>query len=286
MHLTLRSPILIATGLLAIVALSSCAKKEKQLHATIETSMGSIVVKLHETTTPKTVANFVGLADGTRLLAEGESVANAKPFYDGLTFHRVIPDFMIQGGDPAGNGSGGPGYQFEDETYVPGSRQSITGVIADETTAELVFETVMLPFLRQHRGNTPSETINAIFQKMNAAQSIAPMIGGTVEEIKQAAGYEGELLGPGQVLHPVAYGTLAMANAGPNTNGSQFFIVTAKTGTPWLDGKHTVFGTVVSGMEVAEAIQSVPTGPNDLPVTPVTIKSIRVASVKVPVAKE
>ncbi len=286
MNFPLRRPVLIASGLLAIVALSSCAKKEKQLHATIETSMGNIVVQLHETTTPKTVANFVGLADGTRLLAEGEPAANAKPFYDGLTFHRVIPDFMIQGGDPAGNGSGGPGYTFEDETFAPNSRLPISGVIGDAATAQLVFETVMLPFLREHRGNTPSETINTLYQRMNANQSVEPLIGGTVEEIKTAAGYQGELLGQGELLHEVSYGALAMANAGPNTNGSQFFIVTAKTGTPWLNGKHTVFGTVIAGMEVAEAIQNVPTGPNDLPIDPVIIKSVRVATVKVPVAKE
>src|SRR5438128_11352749 len=136
--------------------------------ATLHTTKGAIAIELFDDDAPKTVANFKKLA------ADG--------FYDGIIFHRVIPDFMIQGGDPTGTGRGGPGYTFEDE-------------------------------------------IND---------------------------------------HKVERGALAMANAGPNTNGSQFFIVTAEA-TPWLDGKHTVFGTVVSGMDVADAISNVDTGPGDKP---------------------
>jgi cyclophilin family peptidyl-prolyl cis-trans isomerase len=118
----------------------------------------------------------------------------ADGFYDGVTFHRVIPDFMIQGGDPTGTGSGGPGYQFEDE-------------------------------------------INH---------------------------------------HKVERGALAMANAGPNTNGSQFFIVTAEA-TPWLDGLHTVFGRVTSGLEVADAISLVERGPNDRPHDAVVIERVELS---------
>jgi len=133
------------------------------MKATLQTNHGPIAVELYPDDAPKTVDNFVKLArDG---------------FYDGLIFHRVIPDFMIQGGDPTGTGSGGPGYSFEDE-------------------------------FNQHK---------------------------------------------------VERGALAMANAGPNTNGSQFFVVTADS-CPWLDGKHTVFGKVTSGMDVADAIVAVPTG--------------------------
>src|ERR671937_201791 len=120
--------------------------------------------------------------------------AIALDFYDGVIFHRVIPDFMIQGGDPTGTGTGGPGYQFEDE-------------------------------LNQHK---------------------------------------------------VVRGALAMANAGPNTNGSQFFIVTADA-CPWLDGKHTVFGRVTSGMDVADAISLVATGPGDRPLEPVLIAGVELA---------
>jgi peptidyl-prolyl cis-trans isomerase B (cyclophilin B) len=136
--------------------------------ATLHTSEGAISVKLYPQDAPKTVENFVSLArDG---------------FYDGVIFHRVIPDFMIQGGDPTGTGTGGPGYQFEDE---------------------------------------PNE-------------------------------------------HPVVRGALAMANAGPDTNGSQFFIVTAEA-CPWLDGKHTVFGEVAGGMDVVDTIGTLPTDARDRP---------------------
>jgi cyclophilin family peptidyl-prolyl cis-trans isomerase len=149
--------------------------------ATLHTSEGPIELELYPDDAPKTVENFEKLArDG---------------FYDGVTFHRVIPNFMIQGGDPTGTGTGGPGYEFEDE-------------------------------FNQHR---------------------------------------------------VVRGALAMANAGPNTNGSQFFIVTAEA-TPWLDGKHTVFGRVTSGMDVVDRISQVETGANDKPRTPVTIDRVELGA--------
>ena len=148
--------------------------------ATMQTNQGTIELELFDDDAPKTVQNFKKLAqDG---------------FYDGVIFHRVIPDFMIQGGDPTGTGTGGPGYTFEDE-----------------------------------------------FNE-----------------------------------HQVVRGALAMANAGPNTNGSQFFIVTADA-CPWLDGKHTVFGTVTSGMEVADAISNAATGPNDKPRDEVRIETVSLA---------
>lgn len=140
---------------------------EDGLYAVIDTDRGAMVLKLFYNETPLTVCNFVGLAEGTLDAAKG------KPFYDGLIFHRVIADFMIQGGDPTGTGSGGPGYRFPDEI---------------------------------------------------------------VESLRHD--------GPG---------VLSMANAGPGTNGSQFFITHLET--PWLDGKHTVFGRVVEGQEVVNAIQ-------------------------------
>ncbi|NUR76311.1 MAG: peptidylprolyl isomerase [Thermoleophilia bacterium] len=146
----------------------------------MQTNQGTIELELFDDDAPKTVQNFKKLAqDG---------------FYDGVIFHRVIPDFMIQGGDPTGTGAGGPGYQFEDEFND----------------------------------------------------------------------------------HKVERGALAMANAGPNTNGSQFFIVTADA-CPWLDGKHTVFGTVTSGMEVADAISNAATGPNDKPRDEVRIETVSLA---------
>ena len=150
-------------------------------NATIETNHGTIDVELFDEDAPKTVDNF------TKLAKDG--------FYDGVIFHRVIPDFMIQGGDPTGTGSGGPGYQFEDE----------------------------------------------------------------------------------QNQHGVERGVLAMANAGPNTNGSQFFIVTADA-CPWLNGKHTVFGRVTSGMDVVDAISNVDTDASDRPREQVVMQSVRVGA--------
>src|SRR6266542_4991520 len=148
--------------------------------ATMHTSAGPISIELFDEDAPKTVANFRKLAgDG---------------FYDGLTFHRVISDFMIQGGCPKGDGTGGPGYTFEDE----------------------------------------------------------------------------------QNEHRIVRGALAMANSGPNTNGSQFFIVTADE-CPWLDGKHTVFGQVTSGMDVADEISKVERDDRDRPVDPVTIDRVELA---------
>ena len=148
-------------------------------NATMQTNHGTIELELHDGDAPATVENFKKLA------SEG--------FYDGVIFHRVIPDFMIQGGDPTGTGSGGPGYQFADEFND----------------------------------------------------------------------------------RKVERGALAMANAGPNTNGSQFFIVTADA-CPWLDGKHTVFGRVTSGMDVVDAISSVETGAGDRPQDDVRIETVTV----------
>jgi peptidyl-prolyl cis-trans isomerase B (cyclophilin B) len=149
--------------------------------ATMKTTHGAIEIELFDDDAPKTVENFKKLAnDG---------------FYDGIIFHRVIPDFMIQGGCPQGTGTGGPGYTFEDEFND----------------------------------------------------------------------------------HKVVRGALAMANAGPNTNGSQFFIVTTDA-APWLDGKHTVFGQVTAGMEAVDAIEGVPTGRGDRPNDPPEIESIDFAA--------
>ena len=147
--------------------------------ATMHTTHGPVELELFDEDAPKTVENF------TKLARDG--------FYDGVIFHRVIKDFMIQGGDPTGTGTGGPGYQFEDE-------------------------------------------IND---------------------------------------HMIVRGTLAMANAGPNTNGSQFFIVTTEA-APWLDGKHTVFGKVVSGMEVVDQLEGLPTDARDRPREDARIEKLEV----------
>ncbi len=267
------------TSIAAMLLLSSCAKKEEQLHATISTNHGDIVVKLYEKATPKTVANFVGLANGSRLLEEGVDPTSAKPFYDGLTFHRVIPDFMIQGGCPKGNGTGGPGYTFEDETYSEG--EALTGKIADMATAERVFTQLILPHIREHQGKSPNELISTVFDKMNEKRSFEPLMKYTVEDIATALSHEGVLHAQGDLIAEVAYGRICMANSGANTNGSQFFIVTKKKGTPWLNGKHTVFGEVIQGMDVVEEIQAMKRNAQDLPNEPVIINSIRAKHVKV-----
>ena len=148
--------------------------------ATMKTSQGDITIELFDEDAPKTVQNFKDLA--------------GKGFYDGLSFHRIIKDFMIQGGDPQGNGTGGPGYTFEDE-------------------------------INQHK---------------------------------------------------VVRGALAMANAGPNTNGSQFFLVTTEA-APWLDGKHTVFGQVTDGLEVLDKLEALPTDARDKPQGDAKIESLTVS---------
>src|SRR5215472_10250587 len=168
-------------------------------YAILNTSEGTVVCRLFEKDAPKTVANFVELAEGKREWTHPNTRKKSKDrLYDGTIFHRVIPDFMLQGGDPQGTGMGGPGYQFEDETK--GS---------------------------PHKFDKP--------------------------------------------------GKLAMANAGPNTNGSQFFITTVPT--TWLTGKHTIFGEVVEGQDIVEKITRVARGRNDRPNKDVVLKKVTVDTV-------
>jgi peptidyl-prolyl cis-trans isomerase A (cyclophilin A) len=156
-----------------------------EIYANFDTTEGKFKVKLFDDKAPKTVENFVSLADGSK---------TGKPFYDGTVFHRVIPDFMIQGGCPEGTGRGGPGYRFADEFH---------------------------PTLKHSK-----------------------------------AGY------------------LSMANAGPNTNGSQFFVTVAAT--PWLDNKHSIFGEVVEGYSVVEKISKVPRSAQDRPLKEVRLNSVTI----------
>jgi peptidyl-prolyl cis-trans isomerase A (cyclophilin A) len=166
------------------------------VHAEFATTEGSFTVRLFDQEVPETVANFVGLAEGTKEWTHPgtqEKMTNT-PLYDGIVFHRVIDGFMIQGGDPLGQGIGGPGYKFKDE-FHPQLRHSKAGI-------------------------------------------------------------------------------LSMANAGPNTNGSQFFITLGPT--PHLDNRHSVFGEVTEGMEVVRRIGSTPTGRQDRPVKEVVINSVKI----------
>jgi peptidyl-prolyl cis-trans isomerase A (cyclophilin A) len=167
-------------------------------YAIFETSQGNIVIRLLEKEAPKTVENFVGLAEGTKEFTNEKTGKKEKRnFYDGLSFHRVIPQFMIQGGCPEGTGRGGPGYKFADEFHS-------------------------------------------------------------------------------SLKHSTA-GKLSMANSGPGTNGSQFFITVAAT--PWLDNKHTIFGEVVEGQDVADKISNAPRDGSDRPRTPITLNKVRIERV-------
>jgi peptidyl-prolyl cis-trans isomerase A (cyclophilin A) len=180
-------------ALLTIGANLGSQEKKGPLYATFKTTMGDIVIQLYDDKAPKTVANFVGLASGTKEWTDPATRERVKrPLYNGTIFHRVIPGFMIQGGDPLGTGTGGPGYRFEDEFN---------------------------PELRHNKA-----------------------------------------------------GILSMANAGPNTNGSQFFITHQPT--PFLDNKHSVFGEVVKGQEVVVAIGNTPRDGRDRPIKEVVIKEV------------
>lgn len=197
----LKKNFLIAVAALSLTSCTSIYKKmnvEKEtyeglkegLYANFQTSKGNMIVKLEDKDAPVTVANFVGLAEGK---IDNKARAKGIPFYDGTIFHRVIKDFMIQGGDPQGTGMGDPGYKFDDE------KNNL-----------------------QHTGK----------------------------------------------------GILSMANSGPNTNGSQFFIT--EVATPWLDGKHTIFGKVVDGLDVVDSIANVEKGAQDKPKTDVVLEKVSV----------
>ena len=180
----------------SIAIAAQTADKKSPVYATFKTSMGDIVVELFEDKAPKTVANFIGLASGTTEWTDPKTGEKVKrPLYNGTIFHRVIPGFMIQGGDPLGNGTGGPGYRFEDEFH---------------------------PELKHNKS-----------------------------------------------------GILSMANAGPNTNGSQFFIT--HKATPWLDGKHSIFGEVIKGQDVLDAIAKVGRDSRDKPTKEIVIQQVMIS---------
>jgi peptidyl-prolyl cis-trans isomerase A (cyclophilin A) len=179
-----------------LTGFQKAAMEGKDLYATLETSKGTLVVKLFSKDAPKTVANFVGLATGEKEWKDPATLQMTKrPLYDGTIFHRVIPNFMIQGGDPLGQGVGGPGYTFEDEFK--------SGRVFDKP------------------------------------------------------------------------GILAMANRGPATNGSQFFITVAAT--PWLNNHHTIFGEVVKNYDVVDKITKVQRDPRDRPLEPITLKKVTIS---------
>ena len=247
-------------------------QKENPVYV-IQTTLGDIEVELFQNDAPKTVANFIDLAEGTREFVDSKTGKKVKrPFYDGLIFHRVIKDFMIQGGCPLGSGSGGPGYQFADEIDAEGLGLDKIKAIDPEKGPH--------PFLMvRSQADYQKNILMPLFHKMhiNSQQELdqrrselETRLGAlTIKEAYENMGYSYSRKGS---PHPPARGSLAMANAGPDTNGSQFFI--NMVDTKWLTGKHTVFGRVVKGMEVVDTIGAVKVGTGSKPVEDVRIISI------------
>ncbi len=257
----LPSALLLITVMLFITACLSAEPKEskkkvstKNVTAIIETNQGNIELELWPELAPKTVQNFIDLSESG--------------FFEKTYFHRVIPDFMIQGGCPntkddnrANDGQGGPGYRFEDECFADG--EEITGLFDDDLNANVVWETVVVPYMQSNQ--QPNPELVAIIQECQNLQSWAPFKARTVEYYKEITGYTGKVMGKGTLKAQALYSYLCMANSGPNTNGSQFFIITKKDGTPWLDGKHTVFGKVSKGMDIVHKIEQLPRDKADNP---------------------
>ncbi|MBI1725493.1 MAG: peptidylprolyl isomerase [Candidatus Tectomicrobia bacterium] len=242
----------------------------------LKTGQGDIYIELFSKEAPKTVANFVELAEGRKEFTDPKTGKKAKrPFYDGLTFHRVIKDFMIQGGDPNGNGSGGPGYQFEDEINADAlGLGKLTAVEKDGSLhphllvrgQEDFNQMILIPLLRKMKVANQEE-----FEKRK--EDIQKQLNSlTLKGAYENMGYS---YSPSLKSRAPAKGVIAMANAGPNTNGYQFFISLADT--PWLTGKHTVFGKVVKGMEVVEKIGQAAVGAGAKPAQEVKILSIRLS---------
>jgi cyclophilin family peptidyl-prolyl cis-trans isomerase len=240
----------------------------------IQTTVGNIEVELFRSDAPKTVANFIGLAEGTKEFVDAKTRKKVKrPFYDGVIFHRVIKDFMIQAGCPLGNGTGGPGYTFADE--IDASALGLDKIKAIDPKKGLH------PFLMiKNQEEYQRNILRPLFQKMNISsqkdldekkEEVKSRINSlTLKEAYENMGYGYSDEGS---PHPPVRGSLAMANAGPNTNGSQFFINLVDT--DWLTGKHTVFGRVVKGMDVVDKIGSVTVDSRSKPLKTVKIISIR-----------
>ncbi|MDX1957461.1 MAG: peptidylprolyl isomerase [Leptospiraceae bacterium] len=220
--------------------------EKKTIYAVIETSSGTMIVELFHKDAPATVQNFIDLAQGVKETKDPETgKLQKKPFYNGLKFHRVIPDFMIQGGDPKGDGTGGPGYNFPDEINGVALGLDKLKIASAPSYGRYLQMAVIysMGIKSQEEFNTRKTEVeeNFTFAKDNFS----------VLEILHRAGYRfNDVLNS----HKAKKGSLAMANSGPNTNGSQFFI--NQVDTPHLDGLHTVFGQLVSGESVLNDIVS------------------------------
>jgi peptidyl-prolyl cis-trans isomerase A (cyclophilin A) len=267
--------LLILCGALATAA--DAAPAANRPRALITTSMGKITVELYADEAPKTVENFLALAEGTKPFTDPATGKEAtRPFYDGLVFHRVIKDFMIQGGDPLGTGSGGPGFTFPDEISAKAlgldTEKAMTGPQAlNQKCAYQTQDFMRVMVLPAVKAKGFTEASPQADQEAAFTAVLAGLKDVTLKDFYTALGYRYDDALPGS--HVPMKGSLAMANSGPNTNGSQFFINLGDT--PHLAGKHTVFGQVVDGFDVVAAIGATAVDQNDKPATPVVIQSIR-----------
>lgn len=249
-------------------------KKERNPIFVVKTSMGDIQVELFADETPETVRNFIDLAEGTKEFTDPATGKKVKrPFYDGLTFHRVIKNFMLQGGCPKGDGTGDPGYRFEDEINASALGLDKLKAIQPDgrvhaylmVRSKQDYSRVIVMPLARSMGINSQEAFDA--RQKELKQRIASL---TLKECYENTGYRYTTT---RASHAPLRGVIAMANSGPNTNGSQFFINLVDT--PWLSGKHTVFGKVVAGMDVVDTIGNVKTGAGDRPAKPIKILSIK-----------
>ena len=252
--------------------------KEKPTNPVLlmKTNFGDVYIEMFPEEAPKTVANFMDLATGKRVFVDHKTKAKVtRPFYDGLRFHRVIKEFMIQGGDPKGNGTGGPGYSFEDEINADDLGLHKQKALKDGRPHSY------LPIRNQN--DFQRTLMHPLFQKMGIRSQAdldkrSEEVKKRIDNLTLKDAYEnmGHRFNEKLKSRPPQKGMLAMANSGPNTNGSQFFINLIDT--PWLAGKHTVFGKVVKGMDVVEKIGETPVGTGSMPQKEVKIISIRVHS--------
>ena len=260
----------------ALPAFGASGNEHKNPVCVIETSNGNISVELLKDNAPKTVQNFIDLAEGTKEFTDLQTGKKVKrPFYDGLIFHRVIKDFMIQGGCPKRNGTGGPGYKFEDEINATALGLDDIKVMQDGgsvhpyllvRTKEDFQRNVLRPLYKQ-MGISSQQQFEKRQQEVQ--QRLKQL---TLKTCYENLGYRyNETL----KSHAPTRGMLAMANSGPNTNGSQFFINLVDT--PWLTGKHTVFGKVIKGMEIVDEIGETPVSSSSKPIKDVRILSIRLS---------
>lgn len=263
----------IVTILILLIGVSMLSAQKTETIVVMKTSLGDIEITLNHSIAPKTVDNFLGLATGTKEWKDPKTQEMVKrPFYDGLTFHRVISDFMIQGGCPIGNGTGGPGYSFEDETYILG--EPLIGQIKSPEEAYQVYTDILVPYFRSNPTQIDNELLE-IVKEAESNKSIEPFVKKDFEFYYEKTNSK-PLQKKQGLSAKVEYGTICMANSGPNTNGSQFFIVTKKEGCSWLDGKHTVFGKVTKGMDIVHKIENVQKDASDKPITAVKIEKVTV----------